>query len=85
MIGNFLIERTKKFHKKDFVPITDFMMTLKMGKKIHPKEFETDKLAKDLNAHFDFMGNVERIKVGNRQTIDTLISERALLFEVYMT
>jgi hypothetical protein len=51
-----------------------------MGKKIHLKEYETDSLANDLNAFFDRMVNVERIKVGNRQTIDTLISEEALLF-----
>ena len=54
-------------------------MHLKMGKKIHLKEYETDSLAEDLNAFFDRMVNVERIKVGKRQTIDTLISEEALL------
>ncbi len=47
-------------------------MHLKMGKKIHLKEYETDSLAEDLNAFFDRMVDVERIKVGNRQTIDTL-------------
>ena len=30
------------------------------------------------------MIDVERIKVGNRQTIDTLISEGALLFAKYL-
>jgi hypothetical protein len=30
------------------------------------------------------MVDVDRIKVGNRQTIDTLISEEALLFEKYL-
>jgi hypothetical protein len=29
------------------------------------------------------MVNVERIKAGNRQTIDTLLSEEALLFGKY--
>jgi len=37
-----------------------------------------------LNAFFDRMVNVERIKVGNWQTIDTLISEEALLFAKYL-
>ena len=64
--------------------VTDFMMHLKMGKKIHLKEYETDSLAEDLNAFFDRMVNVERIKVGNWQTIDTLISEEALLFAKYL-
>ena len=60
------------------------MMHLKTGKKIHLKEYETDSLADDLNAFFDGMVNVERIKVGKRQTIDTLISEEALLFAKYL-
>jgi hypothetical protein len=55
------------------VVITDFMMHFKMGKKIHLREFETDSLAEDLNAFFDRTVDVERIKVGKRQTIDTLI------------
>jgi hypothetical protein len=55
-----------------------------MGKKIHLKEYEVDSLAEDLNACFDRMVNVKRIKVGNRQTIDTLISEEALLFAEYL-
>ena len=66
--------------KNHFILVTDFMMHLKMGKKIHLKEYETDSLAEDLNAFFDSMVNVERIKVGNWLSIDTLISEEALLF-----
>jgi hypothetical protein len=79
-----LIERCQKLRKKDFVLATDFMMHLKMGKKIHLKEYETDSLAEDLNAFFDRIVEVERIKVGKRQTVDTLISEEALLFAKYL-
>jgi len=84
LIDNFLVECCLKLRKKDFVLVTDFMIHLKMGKKIHLKEYETDSLAEGLNAFFDRMVNVERIKVGNRQTIDTLISEEALLFAKYL-
>jgi len=84
MIDDFLIERCQKLKKKDFVLVTDFMMHLKMGKKIHLKEYETNDLAEDLNAFFDRMVDVERIKVGKRQTVDTLISEEALLFAKYL-
>jgi CRISP-associated protein Cas1 len=84
LIDDFLIERCQKLRKKDFVLVTDFMMHLKMGRKIHLKEYETDSLAEGLNAFFDRMVNIERIKVGKRQTIDTLISEEALLFGKYL-
>ena len=62
----------------------DFMMHLKMGKTIHLCEFEADGLAEGLNCLFDRMVEIERIKVGKRQTIDTLISEEALLFAKYL-
>ena len=84
LIDDFLIERCRKLRKKDFVLVTDFMMHLKMGKKIHLKEYEVDSLAEDLKAFFDRMVDVERIKVGKRQTIDTLINEEALLFAKYL-
>jgi len=70
--------------KKDFVLVTDFMMHLKMGKEIHLCEFEADNLAEGLNDLFDRMIEVPRIKHGNRQTVDTLISEEALLFAKYL-
>jgi CRISPR-associated protein Cas1 len=84
LIDDFLIERCQKLRKKDFVLVTDFVMHLKIGKRIHLKKYETDSLAEDLNAFFDRIVNVERIKVGNRQTIDTLINEEALLFAKYL-
>jgi CRISP-associated protein Cas1 len=84
LIDDFLIERCHKLRKKDFGLVNDFMMHLKMGKKIHLKEYETDSLAEDLNAFFDRMVKVERIKIGNRQTVDNLISEEALFFAKYL-
>jgi hypothetical protein len=41
-------------------------------------------LVGDLNKFFDYMIIVERIKVGSKQTVDTLISEEALLFAKYL-
>lgn len=55
-----------------------------MGKKIHLCEFEADSLAEGLNGLFDRVVDVARIKHGNRQTIDTLICEEALLFAKYL-
>jgi CRISPR-associated protein Cas1 len=84
LIDDFLIERAKKFHKKDFVAVTDFMMKLKMGKRIHLCEYETDSLAEDLNGLFGRIVDIPRIKHGNKQTIDTLISEETFLLAKYL-
>jgi CRISPR-associated protein Cas1 len=84
LIDDYLIERAQKMHKKDFVVITDFMMSLKMGKKIHLCEYKTNDLAEGLNNLFEKMVEIPRIKHGKQQTIDTLISEEALLFAKYL-
>jgi len=84
LIDDYLIERCRKLRKKDFVLVTDFMMRLKMGKRIHLCEYETNELAEDLNSLFERKVEIQRIKHGNRQTIDTLINEEALLFAKYL-
>jgi hypothetical protein len=47
-------------------------------------QFETNDLAEGLNLFFNHMVEVPRIKVGNRQTLETLINEEALLFAKYL-
>jgi hypothetical protein len=59
-------------------------MHSKMSKKIHLKSYEADELADNLYAFFNRTVNIGRIKVGSKQTIDTLISEEALLFAKYL-
>jgi CRISPR-associated protein Cas1 len=84
LIDDYLVERCRKFSKKDFVLVTDFMMNLKMGKRIHLVEYETNDLAEGLNQLFDRVVKVARIRHGNRQTLDTLICEEALLLAKYL-
>lgn len=77
-------ERCRKLRKKDFVVVTDFMMRLKMGKRIHLCEYEADSLANALNGLFNRQVEIPRIKHGKRQTLDTLISEEALLLAKFL-
>jgi len=84
LIDNYLIERCRKLRKKDFVVVTDFMMRLKMGKRIHLCEYETDSLADGLNSLFNRRVEIPRIRHGKRQTIDTLINEEALLLAMFL-
>ena len=84
LIDNYLIEQCQKLRKKDFVVVTDFMMRLKMGKRIHLIEYEADSLAEGLNLFFERFVEIPRIKHGNRQTIATLISEEALLLSKFL-
>jgi len=60
------------------------MMRLKMGKRIHLCEFETDSLADGLNGVFNREVEIPRIRHGKRQTLDTLINEEALLLAKFL-
>jgi CRISPR-associated protein Cas1 len=84
LIDDLLIERCQKLHKNDFVVVTDFMMRLRMGKRIHLCDYETDELADALNQLFTHIVEVPRIMRGERQEIETLICEEALLFAKYL-
>jgi len=84
LVDDFLIERCQKLHKKDFVFVTDFMMHLKMGKRIHLCEFETNDLAEGLNLLFERIVEIPRIRHGSRQILDTLINEEAYLFAKFL-
>jgi len=84
LIDDYLIERCKKLRKKDFVVVTDFMMRLKMGKRIHLCKYETNSLAEGLNGVFNREVEIARIRHGKKQTLDTLISEEALLLAKFL-
>jgi hypothetical protein len=45
---------------------------------------ETKKFMKKLNLYFEKKVKVPRIRVGERQTLETLINEEALLFAKYI-
>ena len=47
-------------------------------------EYKTNDLAEGLNNLFEKTVEIPRIKHGNKQTIDTLINEEALLFAKYL-
>jgi hypothetical protein len=55
-----------------------------MGKRIHLCEYETDSLAEGLNILFENEVDIPRIKHGKKQTLDTLISEEALLLAKFL-
>jgi CRISPR/Cas system-associated endonuclease Cas1 len=84
LIDDYLIERCRNLHKKDFVLVTDFMMRLKMGKRVHLCEYETDDLAEGLNELFERKVEIPRMRHGSRQTLDTLINEEAYLLAQYL-
>ncbi len=74
----------RNFTKRISVVVTDFMMRLKMGKRIHLCEYEFDSLAEGLNSLFETEVNIPRIRYGKKQTLDTLINEEALVLAKFL-
>ena len=79
----YLMERCQKLRKNDFV-VRDFVMRLKIGKRINLCEYKADSLADGLSDLFNREVVIPRIKNGKRQTIGTLINEEASLLAKFL-
>ena len=66
--------------KRDFTFETEKMSANKKGKREYLNDIETKDFTAKPNAFFEEYVRIPRMKVGKRQTIETLINEEALLF-----
>ena len=85
LIDDFVIQYCQRLAKRDFTFKTEKASGQKKGKREYLKDIETKDFTKRLNDYFETTVEISRIKVGERQTIETLISEEALLFANYLS
>jgi CRISPR-associated endonuclease Cas1 len=83
-IDDFVIQYCQSLAKRDFMFKTEKMSAQKKGKREYLNDMETRAFTAKLNCYFEATVEIPRIKVGQRQTIETLISEEALLFAKYL-
>jgi hypothetical protein len=76
-----LFSTVKSLAKRDFTFKTEKTAAQKKGKReyLNAKTKDFTKL----NNYFETLVDIPRIKVGKRQTIETLINEEAMLFAKY--
>jgi len=84
LIDDFIIQYCQKLAKRDFMLKMEAMAGQKKGKREYLKESKTRDFTVSLNEYFETTLEIPRIKVGERQTIETLINEEALLFAKYL-
>lgn len=84
LIDDFIIQYCQSLVKRDFTFKTEKMSTQKRGKREYLNDSETKDFTKKLNNYFEKVVEIPRIKIGERQTIETLISEETLLFAKYL-
>lgn len=84
LVDDFVIQYCKRLVKRDFTFKTEKMSAQKKGKREYLNDVETKDFTAKLNDYFETTVEIPRIKVGERQTIETLINEEALLFAKYL-
>jgi len=84
LIDDFIIQYCQRLVKRDFTFKTEELSAQKKGKREYLNDAETKDFTAKLNNYFETMVEIPRIKVGRRQTIETLINEEALLFAKYL-
>ena len=84
LIDDFVIQYCQNLGKKAFIVKTENQSRTKKGKREYLNEPKTQDLMRKLNVYFESEVEVPRIKVGRRQTLETLINEEALLFARYL-
>jgi CRISPR/Cas system-associated endonuclease Cas1 len=84
LIDDFLIEYCWNLRAKDFIVKNENLAGKKKGKRVYLSDIKTRDLTNGLNQYFEKTVEVPRIRVGERQTIETLINEEALLFAKHL-
>lgn len=84
LIDGFVIQYCQKLVKRDFTFKTEKMSAQNKGKREYLNDIETRDFTAKLNDYFETSVEIPRIKVGSRQTIETLINEEALMFAKYL-
>jgi CRISPR-associated protein Cas1 len=84
LIDDFVIQYCQNLAKRDFTFKTEGMSAQKKGQREYLNDAETKDFTTKLNACFETMVEIPRIKVGERQTIETMISEEAILLAKYL-
>lgn len=84
LIDDFLIQHCQKLKRDDFIVKSEVLSRKRQGKREYLNSVQTRSLLKSLNRYFEFKVDVPRVRIGKRQTIETLICEEALLLAKFL-
>jgi CRISPR-associated protein Cas1 len=84
LVDDFVIQYSKRLKKKDFVVKSEDFSPKRKGKREYLDDSETSLLVKSLNDYFQRKVSIPRVRMGDQQEIETLITEEAFLFAQYL-
>jgi CRISPR-associated protein Cas1 len=84
LIDDFVIKYCQNLAMRDFMFKTEKIAGNKKGKREYLKDIETRDFIAKLNCYFETFVDIDRIRVGQKQKIETLINEEAFLLAKYL-
>jgi CRISPR-associated protein Cas1 len=84
LCDDYVIQYCVKLNKRDFTVKTESCSSNRKGKREYLSDKKTMNLMRDLTAYFEKTVEISRIMHGNRQSLETLISEEALLLAKFL-
>ena len=84
LIDDFVIQYCKSLKKKDFIMNHEDYSSNRKGQREYLKKSVAKDMTNRLNSFFESTVEIPRIKHGNKQTLETLINEEALLLARYL-
>lgn len=84
LIDDFIIQYCRKLRKKDLVLKTEYASNKRKSKREYLSDSLTKEFIEKLNRYFLTIVEVPRIMRGEKQEIETLINEEALLFAKFL-
>jgi CRISPR-associated protein Cas1 len=84
LIDDFVIQFCMSLNKKDFAMKHENYSSDRKGEREYLSRVLTKDMMKKLNFFFESTFEMQRVRHGNRQTVETLISEEASLFAMFL-
>jgi len=84
LIDDFLIQYCKNLRKKDFSRKHEQYSSNRQGEREYLNKASAKDFMNKLNAFFESIVEISRVKHGNKQTVETLINEEALLLAMFL-
>jgi CRISPR-associated protein Cas1 len=84
LIDGFIIQHCRKLQKRDFMMKNEDFSTNRKGKREYLNNSLTRNLVRNLNEYFKTKVEIQRIRMGKKQEIETLINEEAMLLGMYL-
>jgi len=84
LVDDFVIQYCKGLAKRDFMFKSEKLSGQKRGKREYLNDNKTRDFITRLNNYFECYLEIPRIRVGQKQTIEILINEEALLFSKHL-